>query len=637
MRASKKPFQYPSLNSAASEIRLINLEPSQDPSADIQCWAFNTSLKKHPEYEALSYVWGDSINTRLIKFGVCESSEPNNTHTLSFSPLAVTVNLEQALRSLRYAEKPRTLWVDAVCIDQSNLEERNQQIHLMSRTYQQCVHDLLWLGSEDVQIGRAMNLLQRLQGRSEHTRAQLMRNGLDHEEITFSSFSEDDWNDFEMLLLRCDIWNRVWIIQELIFSPKILLVCGKYTMDWECLTSVMEENAEFRQAFDVQGLLSTRILTNFTKISPIHTHRLPEELTAGIFDKSLLSVVLWFFSWDATDRRDKVYAVLNLTKDGKGFPVDYKKKTLNDVAFDFAKACIEGSGNLKILYHSTAHAPDISKYLPRDSEPSSEGPITAKNRSLSTLIPYLSGFWQRRATKKAKLPTWLPDLSKHWSSSSGLAAAGATRYNACGTHSHSSCTISPISLRLTAQGIFIDTISVLNTISLRLPDETSRDRWVRDVLSWAPPNLNCLTRYAWTSSHGESNLTAYWRTLTTDRRADKRLSADDFNHVNWYLEIREGRVIPEELLVLIGWRFGLTAQNFYCMFPPQAQEGDVVVILYGAEIPLLLRRNAGKKELYELVGEAYVHGLMDGEAARYADAGLWERSGVCQRREFVIV
>ena len=91
-----------------------------------------TDLHENVEYEALSYVWGDPNVTRPIS---CGSTQLN-----------VTVNLFAALLAVRSCSYPRLLWVDAICIDQKNIKERDQQVRIMGDIYSQAKQVLIWLG-----------------------------------------------------------------------------------------------------------------------------------------------------------------------------------------------------------------------------------------------------------------------------------------------------------------------------------------------------------------------------------------------------------------------------------------------------------------------------------------------------------
>jgi hypothetical protein len=84
-----------------------------------------------PIYEALSYVWGKPIFSESIR--------------LNDQEFLITPSLKYALSCLRLKAQPRVLWVDAVCINQSDVSERNQQVALMRDIYSQCQRDIAWL------------------------------------------------------------------------------------------------------------------------------------------------------------------------------------------------------------------------------------------------------------------------------------------------------------------------------------------------------------------------------------------------------------------------------------------------------------------------------------------------------------
>lgn len=83
-------------------------------------------------YEALSYVWGDTSKKTPIQV---------NDKTLE-----IGINLRGALHALRYEDKSRTLWIDAICIDQQNIKERNEQVAAMPQIYSRAMKTVIWLG-----------------------------------------------------------------------------------------------------------------------------------------------------------------------------------------------------------------------------------------------------------------------------------------------------------------------------------------------------------------------------------------------------------------------------------------------------------------------------------------------------------
>ncbi|PQE30874.1 hypothetical protein CJF32_00011334 [Rutstroemia sp. NJR-2017a WRK4] len=129
-------YQYPPLSLGPDSVRLLRLLPHEDKNAPIQCQLFDYSLqepgKRTHLYDALSYVWGDSKNPRSIYIG-----EHN---------LPVTENLHAALSHLRNFSLERIVWVDAICIDQKNTKEKEQQIQIMTTIYSQANRVLVWLG-----------------------------------------------------------------------------------------------------------------------------------------------------------------------------------------------------------------------------------------------------------------------------------------------------------------------------------------------------------------------------------------------------------------------------------------------------------------------------------------------------------
>lgn len=117
-------------------IRLLRLKPHEDETAPIQCQLFNYSLQEIKRgshlYEALSCVWGNLKNPQPIY--------------IDKHPFIVGENLHLALLHLRKRILERIIWVDAVCIDQTNNEEKEHQIQFMAKIYGQANRVIVWLG-----------------------------------------------------------------------------------------------------------------------------------------------------------------------------------------------------------------------------------------------------------------------------------------------------------------------------------------------------------------------------------------------------------------------------------------------------------------------------------------------------------
>jgi hypothetical protein len=173
---------YHPLNKAENEIRLLTIQRGR-PDSPISCkvanfpfgdyskypegvfrWSDGATLSPDwqpdasvevevqwvPEYEALSYTWGDPNCTRPINANGVE--------------MQVTTNLFAALRALRQADADRVLWVDALCIDQKNTQERSDQVQRMRSIYQRAQQTVMWLGDSDESSDRAIEVLEKLNG-----------------------------------------------------------------------------------------------------------------------------------------------------------------------------------------------------------------------------------------------------------------------------------------------------------------------------------------------------------------------------------------------------------------------------------------------------------------------------------------
>jgi hypothetical protein len=145
MRGTTTAFKYSPLNCPQS-IRLLLLKPSRLRDTPLQCHLMRFKLSALPRYEALSYTWEGQRPCRPIS---CNGSE-----------LLVTPNVEAALKQLRPRHFQRHLWIDAICIDQSNLKERSSQVSLMEQIYQNAVRVVVWLGVGNEMTARAFRTLK---------------------------------------------------------------------------------------------------------------------------------------------------------------------------------------------------------------------------------------------------------------------------------------------------------------------------------------------------------------------------------------------------------------------------------------------------------------------------------------------
>jgi hypothetical protein len=177
-------YGYSLLPSDSDSIRLLRLLPSEDEAAPLHCELCNYSLLRPTLrthiYEALSYVWGDPNQTLPIRVGK--------------NQFQVTLNLHAALSRLRDHSFERIIWVDAICIDQSNNEERRQQVQLMAKIYSNAYCVIVWLGEQVVEVEGAFEIIRRA---ADNELAKELKEELNREAV--------------INLLRNPWFQRIWV------------------------------------------------------------------------------------------------------------------------------------------------------------------------------------------------------------------------------------------------------------------------------------------------------------------------------------------------------------------------------------------------------------------------------------------
>ena len=182
MNPNMSPYPYVPFQNA-EETRLLTVEPGEYDGS-LKCSLANVSLREQPSYEALSYVWKscssqtpppldeeltvastgkDGATTEKIRFGDMPDrwEYVNLYHSVGgfYRPgimvcdgidINVGGELYMALKRLRYVDRKRVLWVDAICINQEDLEERKVHVQFMGQIYTKAKKVLIWLGNRSL-------------------------------------------------------------------------------------------------------------------------------------------------------------------------------------------------------------------------------------------------------------------------------------------------------------------------------------------------------------------------------------------------------------------------------------------------------------------------------------------------------
>ena len=149
-RPSKSHQPYRPLRSKRAEIRLLHLHSGSGEDA-VSCvleHAFLDREGERPSYETISYHWGDAlVRENIVVDGV---------------DLSVAVNTAAALRRMRKASNNRVLWIDAVCINQDDYDERSQQVELMTEVYHYSAGNLIHVADYPLKAAQAVQNIQDL-------------------------------------------------------------------------------------------------------------------------------------------------------------------------------------------------------------------------------------------------------------------------------------------------------------------------------------------------------------------------------------------------------------------------------------------------------------------------------------------
>ncbi|MCJ1328320.1 hypothetical protein MMC10_004996 [Thelotrema lepadinum] len=312
------PYKYNKLI-GPYDVRLLVVEPSATIQARIVCRLIHTTLTETPEYETLSYVWGDpEENVEILLQGV---------------RFSIRKNLYRALRRLRLSNQSRTLWVDAICIDQKNVNERSQQVAIMRHIYQSATKVMVWVGEEADDSRLIFQHVKKWTTYCEDYRTgRTKRNDAFGEaHINPPTYSGRTYDAFKKFCLR-PWFFRTWTIQELALSRQAIFMCGPYQEEWSLLVKPMSFS---EIAYDpLQGVHG-----------PTHLHHLDQiKENPPHFER----VLKYSSLCKATDARDKVYGLLGLF-DRPLIQVDYNLG-VEVVYRRFAQIILEDSGKIHLLH-----------------------------------------------------------------------------------------------------------------------------------------------------------------------------------------------------------------------------------------------------------------------------------------------
>ena len=348
-----------------NQVRILLLQPSITWESSIECSlqtiALETwSVEQAPDgYEALSYCWGES-----------SKSEPHYI-CCHDKQLEVRKNLHLALRRLRLQQGIRRLWIDAICINQHDLDERSNQVAMMARIFTLATQTVIWLGEDSEDRDGALSIEFFTRGRvvldastnvddyviaeapdwfNEHDhREYAKRKRLSticenvfgfrpkHTDSYITPFIYGNCPHPLVAFLRRSWFGRLWIVQELHCSRYAVIMCGHHTVPWQDVRDVFRAfyglNILYEQDYIFHSFLNTVDLSIRKACRLFLTTMSDEaEYTAGV------EYMEKFHDFGCKDDRDRVYALLAVCK--LTLTPNYRLSA-ERIYRDFAESCVQ--------------------------------------------------------------------------------------------------------------------------------------------------------------------------------------------------------------------------------------------------------------------------------------------------------
>lgn len=526
-------------------------------------------LRDGLDYDALSYTWGaDDVLARI---------KVNDEWTL------VRQNLLKALQQLRLNQRKtvnsRKLWVDALCINQSDNVEKSHQVMLMRDIYVNASRVLAWLGEPDGLSAVAFDTLERF----------AVDDGTQDGSATYRDIQDTakERKVAVQLFLERSYFVRMWTIQEVVVARKVTVYCGSLALDYDRM-----HNATRRMTGSGFYPFS-RATTNLTYVGNWRASYL--EMSAPDREENF-GLRLFLDSRDriATDPRDKIYSLRGIANTAltAAIKVNYDN-SVERVYTDFCKRVLRIRPDLLILSavilrHRTTSIFGLPSFVPDWSLPK-----------------YGGGVLQRYYRFK---PAHL------------FRAAGATTPHVIMEEHSDVINLEGLRVDTVARIIPIKSILAAKENSSVSVTETSLQDLAQEVLASDTYHIS-----------GESSWIAFFRTLTADRTALSPRISDEyrsqyftaFHRWSSHASTSEGQNLPPPAWVEISKDIGtiiedkdmfVTTKGYLGLGHEGFQVGDVVTIFSGGEVPYLLREIAPeKKSAFRFLSECYVHGVMNGE------------------------
>ncbi|KAF2830941.1 hypothetical protein CC86DRAFT_366452 [Ophiobolus disseminans] len=290
MAALQANQMHPGLQHSTQEIRLLS---QCDDVASRLAYSISVFDLSHiPPYIALSYPFFVRHNLYLALGSIASHIKiALRQQRLGYGmsePIAPEADFTRESQPGNW----KYFWIDAICIDQTNIPERNHQVRLMSNIYKSAAFVLVWLGPSCEEALRTMSTAD---GSMLHT---VFKPYTDH-------FLRSKFSERLIPFLASAYWTRMWVVQEFVLANKLVLAAGSILANWESIDSLLP---------DIYGYHSTSEYAPAIRMA--NGRRQHMSRAKGNIKPNLHELFQRFRQLECSDRRDRVFALFGLLQHG---------------------------------------------------------------------------------------------------------------------------------------------------------------------------------------------------------------------------------------------------------------------------------------------------------------------------------
>ncbi|KAJ4055975.1 hypothetical protein NW756_002879 [Fusarium oxysporum] len=301
--------------------------------------------------------------TPILRLYRTRGANPGNGCNISLSnhDFLVGDNAAAALRRLRWKMKKRVLWIDGTCINQADVDEKNEQVPLMQKIYGQAQNVLVWLGEPTDGSILGMRLLQnrmasvgwhqwkvdQTYGKPTLPFFKSVKSSIAM--MNRSRLIQEQLNGEVRELLDRPWWRRTWIIPEVVLAKHIQIICGDEVVTWDTMASLLKRLRMTQAEVQVFGVkLSDRNIFPDRMYNLISGYHQQWHSTAGRLE--LLDMLYQFRILECTVAHDRIYGFLGIVHPDVAAKIspDYHLD-VPQVYRDFARTMIQVTNNLHVL------------------------------------------------------------------------------------------------------------------------------------------------------------------------------------------------------------------------------------------------------------------------------------------------